>query len=118
MSDDRVYLATTATFPGYWGKHADGHHHAIAECCSEGAARDGVFVVYLVHKEAYMDGFGNLCRPEGSAEPELDGVYDAAGFTLGENLTDAADRARDDWWGTDDTALGAKALKALKEHKA
>ena len=49
------WIATSGTFPGYWGAHADGAHHAIVECIDAGASRGGIFVVYEAYDGCYID---------------------------------------------------------------
>jgi hypothetical protein len=124
MSDkpDRVFLAKTCDSQGYWGKHKDGVHHAIAQCCDVGANRFGIFAVY--EGPASM----SCCPIRGDIQwdidpanpddkPTLDGIYTAGGVHLAENL---AELARDVQLGRvepEEYALSRDTVRNLKSHK-
>lgn len=121
---ERTFLAKTPSFPGYWGRHKDGPHHAIAECCSAGAHRFGIFVVY--EGPASMDCdpmLGGLRwdidpdKPEAEQEPKLDGIYTASGIHLGDSLAEVAEDVRKRRIEPDEYGLDRETVSALKAHK-
>lgn len=115
---ERLYLASNAAFPGYWGSHKDGPHHAIVECLGAGASRGCVFVVYDAYKGCGFNDFGQLTYLKDHGMPEVEGVYDASGQWLGENLADVAERCRDeDWFVPEHPLLSKETVTSLKKHK-
>jgi len=112
-----LYLAKTASFPGYWGSSEESPHHAIASCCLEGASRTGVFVVYDGYEGCRGSEMGGWVYLEAHGEPVLDGVYDAAGSYLGSSLSDAAKSARNGDFQPEHNALDWDAFRKLKDHK-
>jgi hypothetical protein len=115
---EQLWIATNGSFPGYWGAHKDGPHHAIVRCLGAGASRGSVFVVYDAYKGCYMDGMGNMIYLEAHGEPEVEGVYDATGQWLGETLADVAERCRsEDWFVPEHPVLSKETVDSLKKHK-
>lgn len=112
-----LYIAATASFPGYWGSHEDGPHHAIVECIEIGADRGGVFVIYEAYKGCSMNEMGGLTYLTEHGKPEVEGVYDATGQWLGENLMDVAERCQtQDWFPAEHPILSKETIASLKRH--
>lgn len=119
----RTYLARTPTAAGYWGKHPDGVHHAIAQCCDGGASRFGIFAVYEGPVSmSCCPVRGNLewdIDPENpDDEPRLDGIYTAGGIHLAETLAELAEDIRRGRVEPEEYALDRETVRALKAHKA
>lgn len=115
---DRVYLARTNVHPGYWGKHKDGVHHAIAECCDAGASRFGTFSVWEGPASMRCDEInGGLVWDRGDPEPTLEGVYTAQGCYLGANLAEVAKDVQRGMMEPEEFALDRETITALKNHK-
>lgn len=82
-----AYLAMTLYEYGYWGKHVDGVHHAIAECCDIGADRGGFFIVYIGPDEMSVNPFTGMIEfPYDTEAPVMDGIYSASGYYLGKTM--------------------------------
>lgn len=115
------YIATSGTFPGYWGAHKDGPHHAIVECLAAGASRGGIFVVYEAYEGCGIDGMGRTTYLVEHGDPfeKPEGVYDATGAWLGDDLNAvAAEFQRGDWqWRAEETILSKETVKSLRSHK-
>lgn len=115
---DRVYLARTNTHPGYWGKHKDGVHHAIAECCDEGANRFGTFSVWEGPASLSCDPInGALTWDRDDPEPKLEGVYTAQGCYLGESLEAVAKDVQSGSMELEEFGLDRETIKHFKNHK-
>lgn len=106
------YLAMELAFPGTWGASPDGFHQAIAFACDEGADRGSVFVVYDAYDGCYFGGMGGMVYLEAHGQPEIYGVYDAAGNLLGSTIEEAQE------YLPPDNALSEKAVTILKKYKA
>ncbi len=120
MSDDTThYLAKTPDTAGYWGRHKDGVHHAIATCCDSGANRFGIFVVYRGGPSLSCDPIhGGLQWTKGEPEPELEGIFTAQGCHLGDTLLDVANDVRNGNIEPEEYALDRNTVNALKKHTA
>lgn len=115
---ERYYLAKTPEPQGYWGKHKDGIHHAIAQCCDAGANRFGIFVVYCGDKSMSCEPIrGGLEWNADQPEPILEGIYTAGGCYIGENLAELAESVRKGLTEPEEWALDRKVVEALKAHK-
>lgn len=114
----RTFLATTPTFPGYWGRHEESPHHAIASCCEAGANRFGIFIVHQGHPTLRVNDFGSL-QWEGEPEdkPTVEGVYTAAGSWLADSLAELAEDVRKGRIEPEEHALDRETVRALKAHK-
>jgi hypothetical protein len=121
MSDKKTnktfYLAHTPSYPGYWGKHADGIHHAIANACDEGADRFGIFSVWEGPESMGCDFMGSVFWDEGDPEPTQVGIYTAAGCYLGQTLSEVAKDVQSEMLIPDEFALSRDTVRALKTHK-
>ena len=113
----QLFLAATASFPGYWGSSKESPHHAIASACLEGANRGGVFVVYDAYEGCRFDGFGGLTYLIDHGEPKIDGIYDAAGNLLGETMEEAAKDAKAGYFQPEHNALDWENFRRLRDHK-
>jgi hypothetical protein len=115
---DCAFLARTPDAYGYWGRHKDGVHHAIASCCDAGANRFGIFLVYRGGPSLSCDPIhGNLQWTEGEPEPQLDGVYTAQGCWLGSTLAEVAKDVQTGGVELEEYALDRSTVQALKNHK-
>jgi hypothetical protein len=119
MSDKpaHIFIAKTASFPGYWGSSKEGTHHAIASCCDVGADRGSVFVVYDAYEGCRMSEMGGMVYLEEHGEPTIEGVYDAAGNYLGSDLCEASKDFSEGYKTIEDCALSAESIRSLKAHK-
>lgn len=118
MAKATYYLAHTPTFPGYWGKHQDGAHHAIANACDEGANRFGLFIVYSGGESLSINAMGNGIEWDmDEGEPKSEGVYTAAGSWLADSLAELADDLRRGVFEPEEHALDRETVRALKNHK-
>ena len=114
-----LYIATTATFPGYWGSHKDGPHHAIVECIEAGADRGNVFVVYEAYEGCYMSDMGGMIYLKDHGQPKVEAVYDATGQWLGDILAEVAkDCQTQDWWAPEHPVLSRETINSLRRHEA
>lgn len=115
----RTFLATTPTFPGYWGRHEDSPHHAIASCCQEGASPGGIFIVHAGPASLRVDMMGTGMEWEGDPDdkPTLEGVFTASGCWLGSSLAEVAEDVRKGNLIPDEHALNRETVRALKAHK-
>lgn len=114
---DIMYLAHTPTMPGYWGRHADGIHHAIASACDAGADRSGIFIVYSGHESLTCGDFGGVQWARDAAKPTKEGVFTGAGHYLGESLESVARDVQQGLTEPDEFGLSRDTVRALKSHK-
>ena len=118
---ERKYIATSGSFPGYWGAGKDGPRHAIANCLDAGADRGCVFVVYEAYDGCYIDEMGGTVYlvEHGNPFEQPEGVYDATGEWLGQNLAEVAKECAEDRWGSwvpEHSLLSKETIASLKRH--
>jgi hypothetical protein len=119
----RVYLAKTPSAFGYWGKHKDGVHHAIAQCCDSGASRFGIFVVYegpesMTCCPVRGDLLWDIDPELPDDKPTLDGIYTAGGIHLADSLAGLAEDVRRGRIEPEEYALDRDTVRSLKAHHA
>lgn len=115
----QTYLARSPDAMGYWGKHPDGPHHAIATCCEQGANRFGLFLVFRGPESMVCDGIHGGLQWEGPAdEPTLEGVYTASGAWVGDSLTEVAKDLQSGMFNPEEFGIDRKTVEALRYHLA
>jgi hypothetical protein len=122
QESNRVFLAKTCDPQGYWGKHKDGVHHAIAQCCDGGANRFGIFAVYEGPASIHCDSIhGNLVWDIDPANPDdkptLEGIYTAGGIHLADSLAELAQDVQKGRVEPEEYALDRNTVRALQTHK-
>jgi hypothetical protein len=114
-----LWFASTPSLPGYWGSSKDGALHSIASCRDAGASPDDIFIARKAYEGCHFDDFGGLTYLADHGEPAIEGIYDAAGRQLGDDLADAAKEAREGWrYRREDTSVGKHEWAALLKHNA